>query len=215
MLNRVCTGRLSPRLRYRMMHQKIRPQTKNPTTSAAIVDAIHRSYILWACRLMPCSGQPNPPKALPTLSTEQPDSRASSLAPPTPSPASRTTRGRATELLETTCSCLPRAPPGAKSGHRRQGVTDGRTLLDLALPPADRGSDLRRTRETTDHVDDTVRKVEFMADPAGAPAYLDAASAAPPHPVARQALLAALADGWADPDRLYAAGRRAQQLREA
>jgi cysteine desulfurase len=60
-------------------------------------------------------------------------------------------------------------------------------------------------------VDDTVRKVEDRADPA----YLDAASAAPPHPVARQALLAALADGWADPDRLYAAGRRAQQLREA
>ncbi|WP_372338939.1 cysteine desulfurase family protein [Actinoplanes sp. RD1] len=48
-----------------------------------------------------------------------------------------------------------------------------------------------------------------------ADAYLDAASAAPLHPVARQALLAALEDGWADPDRLYAAGRRAQQLREA
>ncbi|WP_436537012.1 cysteine desulfurase family protein [Actinoplanes sp. HUAS TT8] len=44
---------------------------------------------------------------------------------------------------------------------------------------------------------------------------MDAASAAPLHPVAREALLAALADGWADPDRLYAAGRRAQQLREA
>jgi cysteine desulfurase len=57
--------------------------------------------------------------------------------------------------------------------------------------------------------------VEDRPDPAGAPAYLDAASAAPPHPVARQALLAALADGWADPDRLYAAGRRAQRLRDA
>ena len=57
--------------------------------------------------------------------------------------------------------------------------------------------------------------MDYTADPAGTPAYLDAASAAPPHPVARQALLAALADGWADPDRLYAAGRRAQQLREA
>ena len=33
--------------------------------------------------------------------------------------------------------------------------------------------------------------------------------------MARQALLAALEDGWADPDRLYYAGRRAQQLREA
>jgi len=42
--------------------------------------------------------------------------------------------------------------------------------------------------------------------------YLDAASAAPPHPVARQALLAALADGWADPARLYAPARRARQL---
>ncbi|GIF04526.1 cysteine desulfurase family protein [Actinoplanes siamensis] len=47
------------------------------------------------------------------------------------------------------------------------------------------------------------------------PVYLDAASAAPPHPVTREALLAALDDGWADPARLYAAGRRAQQLREA
>jgi cysteine desulfurase len=45
--------------------------------------------------------------------------------------------------------------------------------------------------------------------------YLDAASAAPPHPVARQALLAALADGWADPARLYAQARRARQLLDA
>ncbi|GID93542.1 cysteine desulfurase family protein [Amorphoplanes digitatis] len=57
--------------------------------------------------------------------------------------------------------------------------------------------------------------MEFRAVHAGAPTYLDAATAAPLHPVARQALLAALEDGWADPDRLYAAGRRAQQLREA
>jgi cysteine desulfurase len=49
----------------------------------------------------------------------------------------------------------------------------------------------------------------------GVPAYLDAATAAPLHPVAREALLASLADGWADPARLYAAGRRAQQLSEA
>ncbi|MFI5491945.1 cysteine desulfurase family protein [Actinoplanes sp. NPDC051859] len=57
--------------------------------------------------------------------------------------------------------------------------------------------------------------MEYRAEQAGGPTYLDAASAAPLHPVARQALLAALADGWADPDRLYAAGRRAQQLRDA
>lgn len=45
--------------------------------------------------------------------------------------------------------------------------------------------------------------------------YLDAATAAPPHPVAREALLAALADGWADPARLYTQARRARQLLDA
>jgi cysteine desulfurase len=42
--------------------------------------------------------------------------------------------------------------------------------------------------------------------------YLDAASAAPLHPVAREALLAALDEGWADPSRLYRAGREARLL---
>ena len=44
---------------------------------------------------------------------------------------------------------------------------------------------------------------------------MDAASAVPLHPVAVEALVAALTDGWADPARLYSAGRRAQQLSEA
>ncbi len=47
------------------------------------------------------------------------------------------------------------------------------------------------------------------------PAYLDAAAGAPLHPVARTALLAALDDGWADPARLYGAGRRARLLLDA
>lgn len=42
--------------------------------------------------------------------------------------------------------------------------------------------------------------------------YFDVASTAPPHPVARQALLAALDEGWADPARLYREGRRARML---
>ena len=42
--------------------------------------------------------------------------------------------------------------------------------------------------------------------------YLDAASSAPLHPVAAEALVAALADGWADPSRLYREGRRARLL---
>jgi cysteine desulfurase len=47
------------------------------------------------------------------------------------------------------------------------------------------------------------------------PAFLDAAAGAPLHPVARAALLAALDDGWADPARLYGAGRRARLLLDA
>ncbi len=41
---------------------------------------------------------------------------------------------------------------------------------------------------------------------------LDSASGLPLHPAARDALFAALEDGWADPARLYASGRRARQL---
>jgi cysteine desulfurase len=43
-------------------------------------------------------------------------------------------------------------------------------------------------------------------------AYLDAASGLPLSPAAREALLAALDDGWADPRHLHAAGRRARLL---
>ncbi len=46
-------------------------------------------------------------------------------------------------------------------------------------------------------------------------AYFDAAAGAPLHPAARQALLAAQDDGWADSAKLYAPGRRARQLLDA
>ncbi|MER7171866.1 cysteine desulfurase/sulfurtransferase TusA family protein [Streptomyces mesophilus] len=45
--------------------------------------------------------------------------------------------------------------------------------------------------------------------------YFDAATSTPLHPVARQALLAALDEGWADPARLYREGRRARLLLDA
>ena len=45
--------------------------------------------------------------------------------------------------------------------------------------------------------------------------HLDAATATPPHPVARQAFLAALEDGWADPGKLYSQARKARQLLDA
>lgn len=46
-------------------------------------------------------------------------------------------------------------------------------------------------------------------------AYFDAATSTPLHPVAAEAFTAALADGWADPSRLYARSRRAAQLLDA
>lgn len=58
-----------------------------------------------------------------------------------------------------------------------------------------------------------------MADPAPGSAgyrrYLDAAAGAPLRPVAREAWLAAVEDGWADPAKLYSAGRRARVLLDA
>jgi cysteine desulfurase len=42
--------------------------------------------------------------------------------------------------------------------------------------------------------------------------YLDAASAEPLHPRAREALLASVGDGWADPARLHREGRQARLL---
>jgi cysteine desulfurase len=49
----------------------------------------------------------------------------------------------------------------------------------------------------------------------GVSRYFDAASGLPLHPVAREALLAALDDGWADPARLYGAARRSRVLLDA
>ncbi len=48
----------------------------------------------------------------------------------------------------------------------------------------------------------------------GVSGYLDAAAGLPLSPAGRQALLAALDDGWADPTRLYGAGRRARLLHD-
>ena len=54
-----------------------------------------------------------------------------------------------------------------------------------------------------------------MGAPTHSGAYLDAASGLPLHPLAREALLAAYDDGWADPGRLHQAGRRAAVLLDA
>jgi cysteine desulfurase len=52
----------------------------------------------------------------------------------------------------------------------------------------------------------------MVSDSASTRVNLDAASGLPLHPLAREAWLAALDDGWADPARLYSSSRRARQL---
>src|SRR3954468_23384889 len=148
MLNRVCTGSSSPRLRYRMMHQKIRPQTPTPTISAAMTEAIHRSYILWACRLTPGPGHPKCPNLLPTSSIEQPERNVNSAAAPRPSTAARpTARGRVAELLAPTCLCLLSSAAVPETGHLAARLTDGRTLLDQIRATLHRGPDVKPCRQ--------------------------------------------------------------------
>src|SRR6266508_3405317 len=79
-----------------------------------------------------------------------------------------------------------------------------------------------RARPTREPVATTCADYSTMPPGAGAGsgylggvAYFDAATAAPPHPVARQALVAALEDGWADPGKLYTQARRARRLLDA
>jgi cysteine desulfurase len=50
------------------------------------------------------------------------------------------------------------------------------------------------------------------AIPRGSAGYLDAASAQPLHPAAREVLLGAYDEGWADPRALHSPGRRARML---
>ncbi|MCP2327844.1 cysteine desulfurase [Hamadaea flava] len=54
-----------------------------------------------------------------------------------------------------------------------------------------------------------------MSEQARQGAYFDAATASPLHPAAREAMIASLADGWADPSRLYTQARRARGLLDA
>ncbi len=90
-----------------------------------------------------------------------------------------------------------------------KGVTDGRRLLDQER------LDLIGVVVRPHQGDHGTGEAIAWGAVSTSPVYLDAASAAPLHPVARQALLAALDDGWADPQRLYTQARRARQLLDA
>jgi cysteine desulfurase len=92
-------------------------------------------------------------------------------------------------------------------GHYRQGVAN---LPDDAPDALHRRSD--GVRGLAGPVGEEGHP-HLAAPPAGPPAgYLDAASAHPLHPAARQALEAALDQGWADPSRRYHAARRSRLL---
>ena len=85
------------------MHQKIRPQTKTPTVSAAIAVPVHMSYIALDCTEMPLGH----PKAK-AFRNEQPDRRVTVATATSPRaairPALRVLRavGRAPESFATT-----------------------------------------------------------------------------------------------------------------
>lgn len=63
-----------------------------------------------------------------------------------------------------------------------------------------------------DRAPSTLATVVYVTHGQPARAHLDAASGLPLHPAGREALLAALDQGWADPARLYADARRARLL---
>src|SRR5690606_32872158 len=129
-LYRVWTGSSSPRLRYRITHQKIRPHTKNPTTSAAITDPIHMSYIRCDWSVMPPCGHPNPPNASPT-SRRQPLSSVTTAAPAATKPMVRVAiRPRA--LLAPTSSRLPSSDPvGSRLPDQDHRADVGRVMAYL------------------------------------------------------------------------------------
>src|SRR4051794_14594153 len=170
-----------------MQHQKISVQTMTPRMSATTPDQVHRTRIRSACLVTPV-GQPNL------------RSRSQSLAE---QPARiRVSAPRRTAVR------LPRAQPLRRTYQpaSRTHAEQLRSLLDLTGPAPTGGRRARRG----DGVGGYRRAV-----PADHSVYLDAAAGAPLHPVARAALLAALDDGWADPGRLYGAGRRARLLLDA
>src|SRR5690348_12388114 len=82
----VCRGSLSLFFRYRMQHQKIRPQTMTPSASAATPDHDHSTRMRSACLVTPV-GQPKR-RCFSASLTEHPDNtrvdvaRMSAIQPP-------------------------------------------------------------------------------------------------------------------------------------
>lgn len=94
---------------------------------------------------------------------------------------------------------FPYVVPGTA---RATALYAGQTLLQTTFASVDRWPRHRPPMAT----------VGVVTDARPARVHLDAASGLPLHPAARAALLAAVDQGWADPARLYAEGRRARLL---
>ncbi len=92
-------------------------------------------------------------------------------------------------------------------GHYGQGVAHP---TDVPVTVPDDGSD--PTAAAADGLGSTSPAEGRGAPP---PGFFDAASGAPLHPAARDAMLAALDQGWADPARRYHDARRARALLDA
>src|SRR2546430_6055279 len=139
MLYRVCAGSSSPRLRYRMTHQKIRPQTNTPTTRAAITEPTHRLYICLDWSVTPLIGQPK----WTAWSTPQPDNRATAATATAAAPATRALVPPRTTCSASLAALYPRvrrlldhAGP-TRRGVGRLGVVAGYAYFDAAAgaPP--------------------------------------------------------------------------------
>src|SRR6185437_8902323 len=186
-----------------MQAQKMRPQTSPPTASAATADQVHRPRVACAWVVMP-SGHPNP-NAFSHCSVEHALSEIMSAATPTDIRATRPERPRPTSPpLRRLPAPTVRAPGTSQVLRRllaasRPWPAGGPACLHRSPPPV-------RTRRWG------VSVGSGREDRGVGSVYLDAAAGVPLHPTAAEALSAAIADGWADPAKLYGAGRRSGLL---
>src|SRR5512139_818507 len=181
----------------------ISPQTRAPTANAAIQAPCQSRRIRGAWSVTPRSGMASVGRS----SDEQPVAKSRSR-PVTGTRRVRRRRGRPPRVGAPACErsvpnganvAFPYVVPGTAGAT---ALYAGQTLLQTTFASVDRWPRHRPPMAT----------VGVVTDARPARVHLDAASGLPLHPAARAALLAAVDQGWADPARLYAEGRRARLL---
>ena len=190
-----------------MTHQKIRPHTKTPTDQRGDDATRSRGRTSGApAGVMPPCGQPKRRTSCRRRSPQQDEQRARHAEPGEPTSTAAGAHRPGRSACRTAEAVRPNSlrPPAPASLQRRRRLRlrrrqrRHRRVADYSTWPGSRPwgavSATHRADPSTVRRRVTVRP--YRTRPA---AYLDAATAAPLHPVARQALLAALDDGWADP----------------